>query len=284
MIHLADSAAVAAGMKCRALIDSTHPLCLTLHGSEIPLFSRWPHSRRTFRNLLERADRIHLLSSSNRSLLQQAFPGLGTPTFVTGGAPSLPRDLLDQAPAGPHSGKLSLLTVGRIHPRKGQEALACTLAGLPHEQQRHLRWRIAGPTVSASYRRRVEKIIGATDIETEFCGSLPQEALVEAYATADLFALTSIPLPRSIEGLGLVYLDAALAGLPILAHRTGGVEEVVMEGENGFLVEPGEDDLRLERLRALISDAKLRERFGQRGRDWAKGQSWDAVTQTAYGA
>jgi len=282
-VHLADSAAVAAGMGCRPLLDSQHAICVTLHGSEIPLFHRWPWTRSRFLNLLERANRVHLLSHSNRRLLQQTFPSLETDLVVTGGAPSLPVEACRVSHPTVPDQRITVLTVGRIHPRKGQEVLARTLTRLPLQQQQRLRWRIVGPIISPPYRQRIEDVVRESAILTEFCGALSEEALVEAYTNADLFALTSIPLPQSIEGLGLVYLDAARAGLPILAHRTGGVEEVVLEGENGYLVNPEDDDLRLERLSALIDNLPERQRLGQRGKEWAGDQSWETVTRAAYG-
>jgi phosphatidylinositol alpha-1,6-mannosyltransferase len=61
-----------------------------------------------------------------------------------------------------------------------------------------------------------------------FLGNLPDAELDRVYAQADVFALTSIDHGHSVEGFGLVYLEASAHGLPVVAHRVGGVAEAVV--------------------------------------------------------
>lgn len=86
--------------------------------------------------------------------------------------------------------------------------------------------------------------------------------------------------PAYMEGLGVSLLQAAAAGVPIVAARAGGIPEIVRDGENGLLVEPGDAEALAERLRALLGNPAVRRRLGQRGRDLAReGFSVDAMVE-----
>ncbi len=78
---------------------------------------------------------------------------------------------------------------------------------------------------------------------------------------ADVFVL-----PSRHEGMPLVLLEAMDAGLPVVATRVIGSEEVVADGETGFLVPPEDPAALGAALARLLADTELRERFGQAGR------------------
>ena len=120
-------------------------------------------------------------------------------------------------------------------------------------------------------------------MEVVFCGEADDAALQRHYAEADVFALTSELQSKSVEGFGLVYLEASASGLPILGHRTGGVEDAVQDGVTGLLVEPGDQAGLDSALATLVEDAALRERLGANGRKWARKFSWDRCAEAVYG-
>jgi glycosyltransferase involved in cell wall biosynthesis len=62
-------------------------------------------------------------------------------------------------------------------------------------------------------------------------------------------------------------IEALAAGRPVVATRVGGVPDVVRDGEDGFLVDPGDVEALAERLATLARDAELRERMGAAGRE-----------------
>jgi phosphatidylinositol alpha-1,6-mannosyltransferase len=76
-------------------------------------------------------------------------------------------------------------------------------------------------------------------LTVRFFGNIPDEELAAVYDRSDIFALTSVEHGQSVEGFGLVYLEAAAHSLPIVAHRVGGVSEAVRDGVTGLLVTPG---------------------------------------------
>jgi glycosyltransferase involved in cell wall biosynthesis len=74
-------------------------------------------------------------------------------------------------------------------------------------------------------------------------------------------------MPSIWEGFGLVLLEAMAAGKPIVASRTATIPEVVLDGETGVLVPPGDAAALAEALAQLASDAELARRMGEAGRE-----------------
>ena len=74
----------------------------------------------------------------------------------------------------------------------------------------------------AGYERELRQEAAGADFPIRFLGDVPDEELSQIYDRADIFAMTSINHGDSIEGFGLVYLEAAAHGLPVVAHRVDG--------------------------------------------------------------
>jgi glycosyltransferase involved in cell wall biosynthesis len=89
-----------------------------------------------------------------------------------------------------------------------------------------------------------------------------QEEVAQFYAAFD-----ALVLPSSNEGTPVSAIEALAAGRPVVATRVGGVPDVVEEGKDGFLVEPGATEELADRLAQLAADPELRGRMGRAGRD-----------------
>jgi glycosyltransferase involved in cell wall biosynthesis len=94
-----------------------------------------------------------------------------------------------------------------------------------------------------------------------------QDDVAGWYAAFDAFVL-----PSANEGTPVSAIEALAAGRPVVASRVGGVPDVVRDGEDGFLVEPGDVDGLAERLGRLAADPALRDRMGAAGRDRVLGR------------
>ncbi|MBI3250227.1 MAG: glycosyltransferase family 4 protein, partial [Candidatus Andersenbacteria bacterium] len=89
---------------------------------------------------------------------------------------------------------------------------------------------------------------------------------------ADVFILTSLS-----EGMPSVILEAMGCGLPILASDVGGNNEIVHEGENGYLISGNDVDKIAERIAELINNQELRKRMGKRSREMAMQYDWKNI-------
>lgn len=104
-------------------------------------------------------------------------------------------------------------------------------------------------------------------------GNVPHRKVAEVLAEAAVLVL-----PSYVEGLPTVCLEALASGTPIVASRVGGVPEVVIEGETGFLFSPGDVARCREKLMVLLQEKKLRGRMGREGRNLVeKFYTWDKV-------
>jgi glycosyltransferase involved in cell wall biosynthesis len=170
----------------------------------------------------------------------------------------------------PGADRDGVLFVGRLTPHKGIDRLIRALpagAGL----------RIAGSAghdprpPERDYPALLHRL--AQDHDVTFLGPVPDADLPGLYRRAAVLALPSVDrtcygrhVPVS-ELLGLVALEAMASGTPVVASRIGGLAEVVVDGETGFLVPPGDTEALSEGLARLLSDRRLAARLGANARD-----------------
>jgi phosphatidylinositol alpha-1,6-mannosyltransferase len=283
-LHLAEPGALRAWIRFGWRVPKPKRLLITLHGSEIPKFSNHFLERRKFIQILKQADKIHLLSKHNQKGLIKLCPKLEEKILLQPGAPAsdvVPTEKIAKV-YKPIENGLVLLCVGRIHPRKGQLELLQAMAQLPDSIKDKVTCRFAGPSNHNAYAKRLGDFSKHVGCKVEFLGDLSNTQLRAEYEKADLFALTSIPLAKSVEGFGFVYLEASAHGLPIVANRTGGVENAVIDGQTGLLADPKNQSEVTEHLVTLIEDRNLREAMGKVGSQWAAKHSWRKVAQALY--
>lgn len=261
-----------------------HPrrLVLTFHGSEILKFAGSPWRRGLARRLIAKSSRVSTLSNYTQELLLTHFPEAAEKIFLTPGA--LRSDFAVVPPRRAEAKrKVVVLTVGRLHPRKGQLATLEALQMLPAEVRSRLEYWIVGVETRSGYETRLRTAATAVpDLTVRFFGNLPDDELAGVYERADIFAMTSLNLERSVEGFGLVYLEAAAHGLPVVAHNVGGVSEAVIDGVTGLLVPPQRPAQLAAAFEKLVHDADLRARLGAAGRDWATRNCWKESAEALF--
>lgn len=265
-------------------------LVVTLHGSELEHLIRRRHRRATLRHLLYRADRVGTVSQYVRERLLSAYPELKERAVIAHGAVrSGLRSLMavsDQATRAGQStgraGKVRLVTLGRLHPRKGQLAVVEALGQLPPALRGQVQYRALGPVVSESYAQSVRDAARTRQVDTVLTGELSDAQVALELDQADVFVMTSVPARHSIEGFGLVYLEAGCRGLPVVAHAIGGVADAVVDEETGLLVAPDDRAALAKALTRLIESAELRQQMGEAGRRWASSFDWETTARRLF--
>jgi len=259
-------------------------LVLTFHGSEILRFAANPFRRWLGRQLVRRATRISTLSLYTQELLQKHFPEAVDKVFLTPGALRDEFLMVSDRPLRTND-KIIILTVGRLHPRKGQLLTLQALQLLPAEVRSRIEYWIVGGQSKGGYEESLRaRAAERPDLTVRFLGKLPDEELAQVYESADIFAMTSVPHGESIEGFGLVYLEAAAHGLPVVAHDIGGVSEAVLDGKTGLLVPCNRPIQLAAAFERLIHEPELRKRFGSAGRAWARRNSWTKSAHALFSA
>jgi glycosyltransferase involved in cell wall biosynthesis len=115
----------------------------------------------------------------------------------------------------------------------------------------------------------------AAELPVRFLGNVGQTELPHVYAAADVFVCPS----TYAEPLGMVNVEAAAAGLPVVATATGGIPEIVLEGKTGLLVSPNDAHALADALARLLKNAALRDIFGQAALAVAKQHDWGRINE-----
>ncbi|MBQ2622891.1 glycosyltransferase [Candidatus Saccharibacteria bacterium] len=161
--------------------------------------------------------------------------------------------------------KLTVLYVGRVDPEKkvGTVIEAFLKAEVDNSQMV-----IVGDGVD---KAKLENKFGKLD-DIHFLGRVAGDDLYELYKIGDVFATAS-----EIETQGIVLIEAAACGLPVIAVDKGAVSEVCLDEENGYLCEPGSVPEIAAAIKKILSDEKLRERFAKKSLEIAKGHDFETT-------
>jgi len=237
------------------------PYIVSLRGSDVPgydsgrmlaVLHRMLH--RPTRGILARASRVVANSASLRALAQRSFPEIRIDVITNGVCTRTFRpDDAGHANIPPR-----MLVVARLVNRKGLEDLIEAMAhpGLPSCELE-----IVG---EGRLRARLEALARRLAVEDRvvFAGRLHGAALSRCYQRADCFVLPSLA-----ESFSMALLEAMASGLPVVAARTGGIPELVEDGVNGRLVEPGDVQALASGLTWMLESPQRRHHIGRVNRE-----------------
>lgn len=157
-----------------------------------------------------------------------------------------------------------LLYIGRLGAEKEIERIKPILEAIPDA-----RLALVG---DGPNREALEKHFVGTN--THFVGYLRGKQLASAYACADAFIF-----PSRTETLGLVLLEAMAAGCPVVAARSGGIPDIVTDGENGYLFDPTDEQGAINATIRLLANQEERETLRRNARKEAENWGWAAATR-----
>lgn len=165
-----------------------------------------------------------------------------------------------------------VLYVGRISPEKDIELVLEAFHYLPADLRNntHLLMVGAGPlyeSLSTEYSSDLEQYKNIT-----FTGFVEGESLAQIYAAADIFFF-----PSATETFGNVVLEAQSSGLPVIAAKAGGVEQLISNGETGLLCAPHDVASFRAALISLLINPSQRTVLGQQARQSTLSKSWDSI-------
>jgi len=243
------------------------PLVTTFHGFDAtlstaallcsPAWANYP----LFRHQLARHGDLFLCASSfvRERVLAMGFPEARTRTHYIGVncRAIRPRDPGEETP--------TILHVARLVEVKGTQYLIRAFA------------RVAARNVDARLvilgegplKRSLQKLAQSLGVEqrVQFLGALPHAQVLEWMRKAAMLALPSVRTATGrVEGLGMVVLEAAATGVPVIGSRIGGIPEAIVDGRNGFLVPERDADALAGRIACLLDDPALRARMGAEAR------------------
>ena len=167
--------------------------------------------------------------------------------------------------------KVRILTIGRLIPRKGFQFLIRALPHVIEGAAHNFHIEIVGDGPYQAELLKLAENLGVTS-HIHFSGSVPYSELPQKYRDADIFILPSLA-----EGMPLVVLEAMGTGLPIVASRVQGIDELVVEGTNGALFDPGDADGLAQSLITLINAGTDRIKMGKASVERVKPYDWKNI-------
>ncbi|MEV0980495.1 glycosyltransferase family 4 protein [Streptomyces sp. NPDC049915] len=260
-------------------------LVATTHGHEAG-WAQLPAARQLLRRIGESTDTITYLGEYTRARIAGALtpeaaarmvqlpPGVDEKTFhpASGGDQVRARLGLTDRPV--------VVCVSRLVPRKGQDTLIQAMPRILAAEPDAVLLIVGGGPYEKDLRRLAAQT-GVAD-SVVFTGAVPWSDLPAHFGAGDVFAMPCRTRRGGldVEGLGIVYLEASATGLPVVAGDSGGAPDAVLDGETGWVVRGGSPDEAAERIVALLADAELRRRMGERGRQWVEEKwRWDLLAE-----
>lgn len=256
------------------------PYVLSVHGGEYRLASRLPAVRTLLKRVSAGAGLI-IAESSFAAKLVRDFMGDGPALRTITCGVDVDRYGKDVAPAVEvGDGGPVVLSVSRLVARKGPRTLVgCFPSVLARYPDAHLVIVGGGPDLEPLKKKAAQLHI---EQSVTFTGPQPWDRISSYLSAATIFALPTRSrfLGTETEGLPLVYVEAAAAGLPLIGGRAGGVTDAVREGETGLLVSNGDSAETAAAILRLLDDPALAARMGKAARKMAEEEfEWDALAE-----
>ena len=232
----------------------TVPFLVTFHGKDIRL--ALAEGGQILQSTFERFDWFISICTYNRKRLEQ----LGCP----------PQQIVDLpngvntsafAPGMRHSdGKIRIVTVARLHKDKNVRFALRVMHRLA-QSRLEFNYDVLG---HGPDRPELESLIDELGLSSRVTlhGQCSQEDVAKRLAQADIFFL-----PSRAEASPVCVLEAQACALPVVATRVGGMEELVIDGSNGFIVESEDQDAATNRLLHLAQNPDMRAVMGRKGRE-----------------
>jgi phosphatidylinositol alpha-1,6-mannosyltransferase len=259
-----------------------HIVALT-HGHEV-WWARMPLFSAALRRIGAQADQMTYLGEFTRGAVANALlredhsklvhlpPGVDLTRF-TPGAKSVQLQKkwgIEDAPV--------IVSIGRLVARKGSDQL---IKAMPEvlKQFPKSKLLLAG---TGNYQRRLEKLVRNLKVQDSvvFTGRVEHDLLPDYFRLGDIFAAPcrSRYGGLEVEGLGIVYLEASACGVPVIAGKSGGAPDAVLDGKTGLLVNGRNHREVGSAVIKLLSDQALRQKMGADGRVWMEQLwSWEGI-------
>lgn len=252
------------------------------HGHEVG-WSMLPVARSVLRSIGDGTDVVTFVSRYTRSRFAPAFgpgasleylpPGVDSDRFRPD--PAARAELRERYRLGERP---TVVCLSRLVPRKGQDMLIKALPAI--------RRRVDGAALvivgGGPYLETLRKLAGECGVadEVTFTGGVPGNELPAHHAMADVFAMPcrTRGAGMDVEGLGIVFLEASAAGVPVIAGDSGGAPEAVQHNKTGLVIDGTSVDEVAESVIELLTDRDRAAAMGAAGREWVTTQwRWDTL-------
>ena len=244
------------------------PVVCVLHGLDITYRSRL-YQLLWIKIFLKKMDRLIAVGNETirqgvkRGIPEAKFTYVPNGVFIPEQLPLYSRKDLEKLMGRKPPGKI-LLTIGRLVKRKG---ISWFIESVMPNISPDIIYIIAG---DGPQREEIVHTINNNNLQERiFCiGAITDSVKEILYCTADLFVQPNIRVEGDMEGFGLVVLEAASYGLPVIASDLEGLQDAIKDGENGILVQEKNAILFKNKIELMLQNEEKREQFGIQAREY----------------
>ena len=264
---------------CLVSFGLKKPIVVTALGtySVAPLYS-W---RRLFAKWVLRNSQLTAISDYTKEKILEIMPNLGIKVIYPGfdldfwsGNEVRPQESPELGLHKPY-----ILSVGALKPRKGYHNSIRAFVAVA-DKIKNLNYIIIGQGEESDYAKELKNIIKKNDLEKRvffLSKGIDDSQLLGFYINAEIFVLTSTGENHHFEGFGIVYLEAAASGLPVVATRNGGAVSATRDGYNSILVPQNDPEETANAILGVLENPELKSSLSNNGREWVKEFSWEKI-------
>lgn len=235
------------------------PVVVTIHGQDFQYtINKNEACRRNEFKVLKYADSIITVSNKLKNIIKdESF--INKVTVINNGIN--PEELdIDEDIKYDFDGSRTLLSVSSLIKTKGIDISLKAVARLV-EKYPDLKYYIIGSGEEENNLKKLAEELNITD-NVVFLGRLPHKEVMQYMSRASMMVL-----PSWLEGFGIVYIEAMAHGKPVIAVRGEGIEDVIVDGENGFLVEPKDVDDVVKVLSFILDNPDKAKKVGTKAKE-----------------
>lgn len=253
------------------------PMVITLRGDDAYWIRQKPLWRAAARHVFTQCEAVTVVSANMVELIEAFVPvrvrPVLVPTFGVDVERFKPRDC--GVSAGPR-GDVSGLFVGNVSRAKGVEVMLRALAGCT-ESWHH--FALVGHGPDMEFMKKLACDLGIDD-RLEWTGRRSAREIPDTMRRFDFLVL-----PSFSEGRPNVVMEAMASGLPVIATTVGGIPDIIISGETGILVKPGDDDELAGAISRLCGDPALRQSMSRQSREYIQSEdlTWDRTAREFEG-
>ena len=263
----------------RDIVRIEKPFCLFHHGSDVNRAREDEDYRRRLVDVWEHAEKIFFVSE----FLRRVAIGLGAPATKCEvrylGVP-LPERTTCSSSEERKDSTFRFVSLARMVPVKNHRILVQGFARFLQRSETLSELLLIGSgEEEAAVRNEVQRL--GIEKWVRFAGAMESTRAMEELSHSDVIVLVSriYRIPGTMlqeEALGISLLEGAIRGLPMIGAKTGGIPEIVRDGETGFLVDPNDPESIAEAMLRMAHEPELRKKMGENAQKMTR-ESFDIL-------
>ncbi|MFA6524964.1 MAG: glycosyltransferase family 4 protein [Patescibacteria group bacterium] len=276
VIYLCDALLVPLGYLLKLI--TRKPVFVTAHGLDVT-YSRFRYQK-LVAPFLKKMDRVFAVSQNTveecvkRGVKRKKCKFVPNGVAVPANENEFQRNDLEKFIDLSLDNRKVLLSLGRLIPRKGVEwFISEVFEKLPSE----VIYIVVG---EGANREEIEHSVHERGLGNRvfIVGRVGDREREMLFQTADIFVMPNIRVEGDVEGFGIVAIEAAIQGLPVVASNIEGINDAIIEGHNGFLVESGNAQAFEDKIRDILDNVNLNELSEQVSEYTKQNYSWEHVS------